>query len=138
MGQIRTSNAGEKRDQQRCRRISHAIEPSGIRGASFGLHETFRERAVADRSKLAEKDFWTHALRNSRLAVGWKASRQGGQRAARPVWPEQRDAAAKADSLLRAVFRRLLEPLSLTRLVAASFLHSGPAKRSAVLTIAPS
>ena len=75
---------------------------------------------MADRSKLAEKDFWNHTPQEIRAALGCGLEGLGSKEASQRLaqYGPNSDAAAKADSLLRAVFRRLLEPLSLILLVA--------------------
>jgi hypothetical protein len=60
-------------EKSRGRIICHAIPPFGIRGVQSGrtwFCELFRERAVADRSKLAEKDFWNHTPQEIRAVLG--------------------------------------------------------------------
>jgi len=59
---------------------------------------------VADRSKLAEKDFWNHTPQEIGAALGCGLEGLGGKEArqtARSVWGRTAMAAAKADSLLR-------------------------------------
>jgi Mg2+-importing ATPase len=79
-----------------------------------------RERAVADRSKIAETPFWN--LTAEQTAAMLRCGLQGldSEEASRRLdqFGPNSDAPAKADSLLRAVLRRLLEPLSLILLVA--------------------
>jgi Mg2+-importing ATPase len=81
---------------------------------------TSSERAVTDRSKLAEKDFWNHTPQEIRAVLGCGLEGLGSKEASQRLaqYGPNSDAAAKADSLLRAVLRRLLEPLSLILLVA--------------------
>ena len=75
---------------------------------------------MADRSELSETSFWT--LAPGAICAALHCSPQGlntdeaAQRLDR--YGPNSDAPARADSLLRAVFRRLLEPLSLILLVA--------------------
>ena len=96
------------------------LNPSGIRGVRSGLHETFRERAVADDSKLAEKNFWNQTPQEIRAALpcGLEGLSSGEARQRLDQYGPNSDAAARADSVLRAVLRRLLEPLSLILLAA--------------------
>lgn len=75
---------------------------------------------MADGSKLAEKDFWNHTPQEICAALGCGLEGLGGKEARQRLdqYGPNSDAAAKADGLLRAVLRRLLEPLSLILLVA--------------------
>ncbi len=81
---------------------------------------TGSERAVDDRSKLAENRFWNCTREEIGAALGCGLIGLGSDEAAQRLrqYGPNRDAAARADSPLRAVLRRLLEPLSLILLVA--------------------
>ncbi len=87
---------------------------------------------MADRSKLAEKDFWNHTPQEIGAALGCGLEGLGGKEARQRLdqYGPNSDAAAKADSLLRAVLRRLLEPLSLILLVAGIISIQAPGKDS--------
>jgi Mg2+-importing ATPase len=80
----------------------------------------FRGLAVADRSKLAENSFWTLTPEQTCATLGCGpeglTTDEGSARLEQ--YGPNSDAPARADSLLRAVLRRLLEPLSLILLVA--------------------
>jgi Mg2+-importing ATPase len=82
---------------------------------------TGSERAVDDRSKLAENRFWNCTREEIGAALGCGLIGLGSDEAAQRLrqYGPNRDAAARADSPLRAVLRRLLEPLSLILLVAS-------------------
>jgi magnesium-transporting ATPase (P-type) len=108
-------------------------------GHAFGIHAVFQldcmtssERAVPDGSKLAEKDFWNHTPQEICAALGCGLEGLGSKEARQRLdqYGPNSDAATKADSLLRAVLRRLLEPLSLILLVAQKMVAicSGPPK----------
>ena len=75
---------------------------------------------MADGSKLTEKDFWNHTPQEIGAALGCGLEGLGSQEAGQRLdqYGPNSDADARADSLLRAVLRRLLEPLSLILLVA--------------------
>ena len=81
---------------------------------------TGSERAVDDRSKLAENRFWNCTREEIGAALGCGLIGLGSDEAAQRLrqYGPNTDAAARADSPLRAVLRRLLEPLSLILLVA--------------------
>jgi Mg2+-importing ATPase len=76
--------------------------------------------AVADRLELAEDGFWNLTPQQTCAALGCGphglSTNEARQRLER--YGPNSDAAARVDSLLRAVLRRLLEPLSLILLVA--------------------
>jgi Mg2+-importing ATPase len=82
---------------------------------------TGSERAVDDRSKLAENRFWNCTREEIGAALGCGLIGLGSDEAAQRLrqYGPNRDAAARADSPSRAVLRRLLEPLSLILLVAS-------------------
>ncbi len=75
----------------------------------------FRGLAVADRSKLAENSFWnlTPQQTCATLGCGPEGLTTDEATARLEQYGPNSDAPARADSLLRAVLRRLLEPLSL-------------------------
>jgi Cation transporter/ATPase, N-terminus len=93
-------------------RLSTAIKSrSRSIGYAFGIHAAFQldcmtssESAVADGSKLAEKDFWNHTPQEIGAALGCGleglGSKEAGQRL--DQYGPNSDAAARADSLLRA------------------------------------
>jgi Mg2+-importing ATPase len=80
----------------------------------------FRERAVADGSKLAEKNFWSETPQQicATLRCGPQGLSSDEARQRLDRYGPNSDSAAKTDSILRAVLRRLLEPLSLILLAA--------------------
>ena len=88
---------------------------------------TGSERAVDDRSKLAENRFWNCTREEIGAALGCGLIGLGSDEAAQRLrqYGPNRDAAARADSPLRAVLRRLLEPLSLILLVASLLAYQG-------------
>jgi Mg2+-importing ATPase len=75
---------------------------------------------VADPSKLAENGFWKSTPQEicATLHCGLQGLSTGEARQRLDQYGPNSDAPARADSLLRAVFRRLLEPLSLILLAA--------------------
>jgi P-type Mg2+ transporter len=75
---------------------------------------------VADPSKLAENGFWKSTPQQicATLHCGLQGLSTGEARQRLDQYGPNSDAPARADSLLRAVFRRLLEPLSLILLAA--------------------
>ena len=90
-------------------RIRAAFNCMNIRGA-----------AVADRLELAENSFWKLTPQEICATLGCGPQGLSTDEAARRLdqYGPNSDAPARADSLLRAVFRRLLEPLSLILLAA--------------------
>jgi len=96
---------------------------------SFAKH--VRERAVDDLTPV-ESNFWNQTPQEIRaaLACGLEGLSSDEARRRLAQYGPNSDAAAKADGVLRAILRRLLEPLSLI-LLAAGFV-SMPATRSAV------
>jgi Mg2+-importing ATPase len=80
----------------------------------------FRERAVADGSKLAEDSFWNLTPQEICAALGCGLQGLSTDEAMQRLdrYGPNSDSAAKTDGILRAVLRRLLEPLSLILLAA--------------------
>jgi P-type Mg2+ transporter len=80
----------------------------------------FRERAVTDGSGLAEKNFWIHSPQQVSATLGCALEGLSSEAARERLdrYGPNSDAAAKTDSVWRAVLRRLLEPLSLILLAA--------------------
>src|SRR3984893_7650819 len=111
-----------KSGTRRC--VMRSSQPASARH-SIRMHEPqflrniFRERAVDDLTPV-EKNFWNETPQEIRaaLACGLEglSSDEAGQR--RAQYGPNSDAAAKADGVLRAILRRLLEPLSLILLAA--------------------
>ena len=106
--------------KSRNRSNRHAIEPSGMRAGVGSQCIGIRERAVADGSDLVEKNFWIDTPQQVSAALGCALDglSSGAAKERLDRCGPNSDAAAKTDSVLRAVLRRLLEPLSLILLAA--------------------